>query len=232
MPIPMTGTLVNTLAVAAGSLIGLAARRSLPERIRHAVMVALGLFTVLIGVRMGLEMQRPLAVILGLVCGGVCGELLRIEQALERLGQALKSVTRAADGHNFGQGFMTASVLFLAGPMTVIGCIQDGLVRDPELLLIKSLMDGISSAILASLLGAGVLCSALAVLVVQGLLTLLAGRLEFLSAPYYLNDFTGVGGIMVLGIGIRLLGIKDIKVGNYLPALVFVVLFLLLGKVL
>lgn len=191
-------------------------------------MTALGLFTLLIGVKMGLLIQKPLAVILSLAAGGIVGELLRIEDGLAALGQRLKTLTGQTGAANFSQGFMSASVLFLVGPMTIIGCLQDGLVRNPELLLIKSLMDGISSAILASLLGVGVLFSALAVLVVQGLLTLLAGRLEFLSHPYYLNDFTAVGGIMVIGIGIRLLGLKDIKVGNYLPALVFVVLFLLI----
>lgn len=191
-------------------------------------MTALGLFTLLIGVKMGLLIQKPLAVILSLAAGGIVGELLRIEDGLAALGQRLKTLTGQTGAANFSQGFMSASVLFLVGPMTIIGCLQDGLARNPELLLIKSLMDGISSAILASLLGVGVLFSALAVLVVQGLLTLLAGRLEFLSHPYYLNDFTAVGGIMVIGIGIRLLGLKDIKVGNYLPALVFVVLFLLI----
>ncbi len=191
-------------------------------------MTALGLFTLLIGVKMGLLIQKPLAVILSLAAGGIVGELLRIEDGLAALGQRLKTLTGQTGAANFSQGFMSASVLFLVGPMTIIGCLQDGLARNPELLLIKSLMDGISSAILASLLGVGVLFSALAVLVVQGLLTLLAGQLEFLSHAYYLNDFTAVGGIMVIGISIRLLGLKDIKVGNYLPALVFVVLFLLI----
>lgn len=193
-------------------------------------MNALGLFTVLIGVKMGLQMQQPLTVILSLASGGISGELLRIEDRLAALGHRLKILSGQTGAATFSQGFMSASVLFLVGPMTVLGCIQDGLAHNSELLLIKSLMDGISSAILASLLGIGVLFSALAVLVVQGLLTLLASRLEFLAASYYLNDFTAVGGIMVIGIGIRLLGLKEIKVGNYLPALVFVVLFLMIWR--
>ncbi len=220
----MIGTVVNTALVIAGSIIGLVLRRSIPDRINKIIMVGLGLFTCVLGVKMGIRMERPLVVILSVILGGVCGELLRIEDGLEGLGERLKRLTRARGEASFVQGFVFASLLFCVGPMTILGSIQAGVQNDPELLFIKSLMDGVSSIILASTLGLGVIFSAATVLVIQGGLTLLAQQFSFLTAPQYLSDFTAVGGIMILAIGLKLLDIKTIRVANLLPALVFVIL--------
>jgi uncharacterized membrane protein YqgA involved in biofilm formation len=215
----MIGTIVNAVAVLAGSFAGLALRRLIrpagtetESPVQRIVMQGIGLFTIVLGIKMGLETKQFLIVVLSIVLGGVCGQLIGIEEALGRLAERLKQLTASAEG-TFVSGFVTASVLF---------CI--GLQHNPSLLLVKSIMDGVSSVILASALGAGVAFSALTVLVVQGLLTLLAAQLQFLVAPSYLAEFTAVGGIIILGIGVRLLGLKDVKAGNFLPALVFVVL--------
>jgi len=134
-------------------------------------------------------------------------------------------VGKRSEDANFVKGFITASVLFVAGPVTVIGSLRAGLSGENELIYIKSLMDGISSVMLAATLGKGVLLSAAAVYLVQGGLVSLAGVLSFLQTPQYMGDFSGVGGLMLLGLGIRLLEIKEIKVGNFLPALILSPIF-------
>lgn len=218
----MIGVFANTVLVFLGSIVGLLLKRGIPENIKKIIMIGLGLFTCVFGIRMGLEMEKPLIVVVSLVLGGALGELLRIETLLEGLGTSMKQIIKTQDETSFSQGFVTASLLFCVGPMTILGCLQAGLENNPELLFIKSLMDGVSAAILCSTLGIGVMFSAIFVLVFQGLLTLLARQVNFLTLPMYLNDFTSVGGIMIFAIGIKLLGVKQIKVGNFLPALVFV----------
>jgi uncharacterized membrane protein YqgA involved in biofilm formation len=231
----MTGTLVNTGTVIVGSLAGLALRRLTSKRdpdrdspLQRIVMQGIGLFTILLGIKMGLESKQFLIVVLSIVLGGVCGQLIGIEEGLGRVAERLKKLTASTE-NTFVSGFVTASVLFCAGPMTILGSVQDGLQHNPSLLLIKAIMDGASAVILTSALGIGVIFSCITVLVVQGLLTLLAAQLQFLVAPSYLAEFTAVGGIIILGIGVRLLGLKDVKAGNFLPALVFVVLIVFIA---
>lgn len=223
----MIGTLVNTAAVVVGSAIGLTAGSRLPERIKRILMQALGLAVVAIGLRMALEAQHQLLAIGCLLAGGISGELARIEQRLEGLAEALRKRLRA-DSSRFVEGFVTATLLYLTGAMTIVGSIRDGTVGDPSVLLIKSLLDGVASVALASSLGIGVLCSALPVLVVQGGITLLAGQLAFLSQPAVLDAINATGGLLILGIGINLLEIGRIHVGNLLPALLYAIVGALL----
>lgn len=218
----MMGTIVNTGAVVVGSAIGLTAGTRLPENLKAIVMQALGLAVAVIGLRMALEAQHALLAIACVLLGGVTGELLRIEQRLEGLGEALRRRLRSSS-ERFVEGFVTASLLYLTGAMTIVGSIQDGTVGDPSVLLIKSLLDGVASVALASSLGVGVLFSAAPVLVVQGAITLLAGQLVFLSQPAVLDAINATGGLLILGIGINLLEIKRIYVGNLLPALLYAI---------
>lgn len=218
----MIGTLVNTGAVIVGSAIGLTAGTRLPERIKTILMQALGLSVVAIGLRMALKADHALLAIACLLLGGVSGELLRIEQRLENLAETLRQWLRS-DSSRFVEGFVTATLLYLTGAMTIVGSIQDGTVGDPSVLLIKSLLDGVASVALASSLGVGVLFSALPVLLVQGGITLLAGQLAFLSQPAVLDAVNATGGLLILGIGINLLGIGRIQVGNLLPALLYAI---------
>ncbi len=218
----MMGTIVNTGAVVVGSAIGLTAGARLPENLKAIVMQALGLAVAVIGLRMALEAQHALLAIACVLLGGVTGELLRIEQRLAGLGEALRRRLRSSS-ERFVEGFVTASLLYLTGAMTIVGSIQDGTVGDPSVLLIKSLLDGVASVALASSLGVGVLFSAVPVLVVQGAITLLAGQLAFLSQPAVLDAINATGGLLILGIGINLLEIKRIYVGNLLPALLYAI---------
>ena len=220
----MIGTIVNTVFVIIGSLTGMLLRKGIPDNIKKIIMIGLGLFSCILGAKMGFEMHRPLVVVLSLILGGVIGEVLHIEEFLEGIGEKLKHLVRARGEASFAQGFVFASILFCVGPMTILGSIQAGLQNKPELLFVKSLMDGVSSVILASTMGFGVIFSALTVLVVQGGLTLLAQPFVFLTDPQYLNDFTSVGCIMIFAIGLRLMNVKSIKVSNFLPALVIVLL--------
>lgn len=221
----MIGVLVNTVLVVVGSVIGLLFRKGMPPYITRTVMIGLGLFTCIFGIKMGLEMRQPLIVVLSIVLGGLLGEFARIEERVEGIGTRLKHFVKTQDDASFTRGYVFASLLFCVGPMTILGSLQAGLQNQPELLFVKSLMDGVSAVVLSATLGIGVAFSALTVLFFQGALVLLAGQVQFLTGPVYFDNLTGVGGILIFGIGIKLLNLADIKVGNFLPALVLVVIF-------
>lgn len=223
----MLGTLVNTGTVLVGSAVGLVAGSRLPENIKIILMQALGLSVVAIGLRMALEAQHTLLAIGCLLLGGISGELLRIEQRLEGLAGILQRKLRSRSSR-FVEGFVTATLLYLTGAMTIVGSIQDGTTGDPSILLIKALLDGVASVALASSLGVGVMYSALPILVVQGGITLLASQMAFLSEPAVLDAVNATGGLLILGIGINLLEIRRIYVGNLLPALLYAIVGALL----
>jgi len=155
-------------------------------------------------------------------CFALTGELIDIEGQVEKIGQWLKSRARS-ESSSFVEGFVTASVLYCTGAMVIVGSIQDGTIGDPTTLYVKSMLDGVASIALASSLGIGVAFSSLTVLAVQGSITLLASKLLFLQDPRVLNAVTATGGLMILGIGINLLDLKKIPVGNLVPALLFAI---------
>jgi uncharacterized membrane protein YqgA involved in biofilm formation len=225
----MKGTLVNTATVILGSSVGLLIGARFSEKINTIVMNALGLATLLIGFKMAFKTENILLVIGSLAIGGIMGELLKIEEGLERIGEFIKKKVKSESG-SFVLGFVTSSLVFCLGPMTIVGSIQDGVSGDASVLYAKSLLDGFASLVFASSLGVGVLFSSLTVLLFQGGLTLLGGHLSFLLRPEVLDELTATGGLIIVGIGIYLLGIKKIKVGNFLPALVVVVILALIFK--
>ncbi|MGH2545724.1 MAG: DUF554 domain-containing protein [Actinomycetota bacterium] len=225
----MTGTLINAAAVLAGTAVGTLLGGRLPERIRETVMHGLGLFTLVLGVSQGLEAFRPplsdvtrgaVLIILGSVLvGGVLGELLRIERGLDRAGEALKA--RFGRGQaRFTEGFVVASLVFCVGPLTILGSIQDGLTGDYQLLAIKSLLDGFGALAFASALGWGVGFSVITILVYQGALSLSATALAGAFSDAMIAAMSAVGGILIIGIGLRLLSLREVRVANLLPALV------------
>jgi len=219
----VTGTLVNTAAIVAGSLAGAVIGSRLPDRIKTIVMQALGLSVVLIGLQMALSGTRPLLAIGSLLAGAVTGELMNIERAVANLGERLKKRLRS-DSSTFVQGFVTASILYCTGAMVIVGSIRDGTVGDPSILYIKALLDGVASVAFASSLGLGVAFSALSVFVVQGSITLLSSQLTFLQEPAVIEAVTATGGLLILGIGINILEIRKIRVGNLVPALLYAIL--------
>jgi len=214
--------IVNTLAVILGSLFGTFMGGRIGDKIKVVLFQTVGLTTIAIGTKMTLQTNEYLIVLGSMALGGILGHVVGIE---EKLGRLANVIEKSEGETRFVKGFVTASVLFLVGPMTILGCLNAGLKGDNELIFIKSLLDGISSAILASMYGIGVLMSALSVYIFQGLLVTFSGYLSFLSEGVFLKDFTGTGGLIILATGIRLLDVKDIKAGNFLPALFFSPLF-------
>lgn len=215
--------IVNTITVILGGTFGTIFGKGIPEKYKVILFHAVGLTTLAIGVRMVMEGKEFLLILGSMALGGVIGTLFGIEEKLQGLANCMNR--KKKDEANFAKGFVTASVLFLVGPMTIIGSINIGVSGDPNLILIKSLLDGISSTILSSLFGVGVVFSAIMVFLVQGLLVSFASALKFLATPEFLGDFVGVGGVMVLALGLRILEIRDIKVGNFLPALLIIPFF-------
>ena len=218
-----TGVLVNTGTVLAGSLLGLLFKKGIPEKVSRAVMIALGLFTLYIGIDGALGTQSPLIVVASLVLSAIVGTLLDIDGAINRLGLWAERKFKRGDGEtvSIAEGFMTASLLFCVGAMTVNGAIEAGVKGVNTLFFTKALMDLVSSAMLASGLGFGVLLSAVFVLVFQGLLVLLAGWIAPVLTSAAIAEMTAAGSLIMVALGLNLLGVTKIKVADYLPAIVF-----------
>jgi len=241
---PGAGVIVNVIAVLAGTAIGLMFGRLIPERFRLIAFSAIGLSTMVIGASMSIGGLSALGatkvgdysglVLVGaLVLGAITGEALRIEHYLEQFGHWLQSVAAkrpalspghaqqpGEKGHNLVEGFVTASLLFCVGAMTVLGSLQDGM-GDPQLLYLKSLLDGIASIALATTLGVGVGLSVIPVIIVQGGIALGASSLEPFMTPAVIAGIEMSGGALILCIGMDLAGIKRLPVGNMLPSIVY-----------
>jgi uncharacterized protein len=218
----MTGTFINVGTILAGTLIGTLVGRRLPEGLQQRVMAGLGLVTLVIGVDAALAWNdtNPLYVLGGVLLGGLVGEAIGIERWLERLGDRIQRAL-AGEGHStVSEGFVTASLLFCVGPLTVLGSIEDGLTDEYTQLATKSVLDGFAAIALAAGLGWGVGLAAITVLVVQGGLTLGAGAFDEVLTGETLDALTSAGGILIMGISLKLLDLKDVRVGNFLPALV------------
>jgi uncharacterized membrane protein YqgA involved in biofilm formation len=216
----MIGTTINVTTVIAGSVIGTAIGNRLPERIRTTVLQGLGIITSVIGLQMALQTKNILIVLGAVLAGGILGELLRISDALDWLGSSLQSLLSRGGTSRFSEGFVTASLLFCIGPMAILGSIQDGLSGDYQLLAVKSTLDGFAAIAFSASLGWGVGCAAVSILVFQGTITLLAGVLERLLNEAMILEMTATGGIIIVGIGIKLLNLKEIRLASFLPALV------------
>ena len=213
------GTVLNMGAVIAGTAVGVGVGQRLPARVREIVTDGLGLLTILMGLRMALETEQFLVVLGSVLVGGLIGEALDIEHRLERVGDRLQA--RLSTGSStFSTGFVTASIMFCVGPMAVLGSIEDGLRGTVEILSVKSILDGFASLAFASTLGWGVGFSALSLLVYQGALTLGAGFFDRVLTDSMIAEMTAVGGLLVLSMGLRLLQVREIRTGNFLPALV------------
>lgn len=231
----MIGTLVNTGAVVAASAVGLLIHKRMPQKTVDIVFQALGLVTIGIGISMALEMQNMLLAVVSLVVGAVIGQWIGIDRRLERFSGWLQTRGRkpktgsapgdqtAASGR-FTEGFITATMIFCIGSMSILGAMEDGMGETPKLLYTKSIMDATTSIVLASTFGIGVMFSAISVLVYQGGLTLLTAFLVRYMSDVMIADMTGVGGLLIIGLGINLLKIREINVINLLPSLVVILL--------
>ena len=214
----LLGTLANVAAIAIGTLAGFALKQRLPDRIHSIAMQGLALVTALIGIMMMITTQNVLIVLVSMVTGGVLGELLRIEERLDRLGAKVEARFSKERG-TFAKAFVTSTLLYCVGPLAILGALQDGLRGDYSILLTKSGLDGIASVAFASTLGIGVLFSILPVAAYQGGITIGASLLEPYLTASIINEMTATGGLLILGIAMNLLQITKIKVGNLLPAI-------------
>lgn len=219
----MTGTFLNVVAILAGGMLGLLVGARLSDKLKETVVAGMGLFTTAVGLKMFLDTKNELIVLGALLVGAILGEWWRLEDRLRRVGLWLER--RFAGGgedesNRFVRGFMTASLLYLIGPMAILGAMSDGLTGDYKTLAIKSVLDGFASIAFASSLGIGVLFSAIPTLVYQGGISLLAAQLSMLITPSMMGELTATGGVLLMGVGVSsLLELKKIRVGNLLPAL-------------
>jgi uncharacterized protein len=234
----LSGTLLNVAAVLVGTTIGLLLGSRMPPRLQSTLTDGLGLFVIALGLaqilRLLLDATTPigheLAILGGLLVGGVIGELLRLQDGLDGLGAWFqRRLTRGDEPSRISQGFVTASIVFCVGPLTILGSIDNGLTGNVELLAVKSLLDGIAAIAFAAALGAGVYLSAIVVLVVQGTIAGLAFVLGSGVDPVLVGAATAVGGLLMVGIGLRLLDVRQVRVVSFLPALIVAPLFVLLA---
>lgn len=220
----MTGTILNVVTILIGAAIGVALGARFPERMRQTVIAALGIMVLIVGVSMAIT-GNALIVLFSLLIGGIIGELIDVDGKLNALGQWLESkFSRGGEAGNFTKGFVTTSLVFCVGPMTILGSIQDGLIGDYRLLAIKSLLDGFGALAFASTLGIGVAFAAATVLIVQGgiaLLALLVGASlgEVARDTPWIIQMTATGGAVIIGISFLLLDLKKIRVANFIPAI-------------
>ena len=206
--IPAGGTVFNSLTVFIGGSLGLLIGKFIPKKMQTTIFNCLGLFTLYVGINMTLNTKHSIAVLLSLVIGAVTGEFLGLEDKLNNLGDTLKKKFNAKD-EGFTQGFVSASLLFCVGSMAIIGAFEDGLKNNPEILMTKGIMDGIISILFAGSFGIGVLFSIVPMFLYQGALTFLAVWAEpFITQEMYAN-ISGLGGLMIMGIGFNLLKIKN-----------------------
>jgi uncharacterized membrane protein YqgA involved in biofilm formation len=225
----MTGTFMNITAVLVGTFAGVTVGDRLSEGMQQRVLMGLGLITAALGIDLALAWggedagdRTVLYVLGGVLIGGIVGEAIGIERRLEELGDRLQARFARGDGahSHVSEGFVDASLLFCVGSLAVIGSIQDGLTGDWDTLATKSILDGFAAIALAATLGWGVGLSVFTILIYQGAITLGAGFFDDILVGEALAAMTSAGGITILGISLKLLGVLDVKVGNFLPAIV------------
>ena len=217
-----SGVLANVLTVVVGSVLGLVLKRQIPEKLTDAVMTAIGLCTIAIGVMGIIKGENQLVMIISMVLGAVVGTLLDIDGKLQKIGDKLQKKSKDGEKSTFSQGFVTASLLFCVGAMTIVGSMNAGISGDNQMLYTKSVLDLISSTMLAASLGVGVLASAAFVLVFQGGLVALSMGLGSFLSDFMVAELVCAGSVMITALGLNLIGVTKIKVANLLPALVFV----------
>jgi len=213
------GTLVNVLAIVLGSLGGRFVLPPMPGKVSETVTAGVGLAVVLIGLTMALEVESVLVLILSLALGGATGEVLGIDSGLEKMGGRLRGA--AAESSGLGEAFVTATLIFCVGPMAIMGAIQSGVQGDHSTLFAKSMLDGVTSVVLASTLGIGVIASAVPVLLYQGGIALAGAQLAALLTADMIAALTACGGVLIVALGTNMLEISSVRVANLLPALVY-----------
>jgi uncharacterized membrane protein YqgA involved in biofilm formation len=224
----LLGTLINALLIIIGTIIG-RLLKNIPENMKQTVMYAIGLAVTVIGLQMGFESGQFLIVIISLVVGAVIGEWIDLDLQLNRFGQWLESKVgknKKGETISIAQGFVSATLIFVIGSMAIIGSLDSGLRNDHDLLIVKGLIDGFTSIILATTLGIGVLLSAVPVVLYQGTIALFATQISRVipeeALALFIREMTATGGIMIVAIGLNMIGLTKIRVANLLPGILVV----------
>jgi uncharacterized membrane protein YqgA involved in biofilm formation len=208
-------------------MLGLLFRKRFPERVSQTALQVMGLLSLLVGIRMAVQGEEFILVVISLASGAMVGEWINIEDRLEKFGLWLEKRLHVTE-ESPAKGFIHASLLFCVGSMAIIGSITDGLKGDSSILITKAMLDGIISIPFTAVMGIGVLGSALPVLIYQGSLTLLASKVQTFFTPVMIRELTSVGGVIVMGIGVNIMGLQKVRVGNLIPSLVLIILLLYL----
>ncbi len=215
------GTIINTVTVIAGGGLGLIIGNKIPDRVRVIIVQVIGMTTLTIGLRDVINTENIVFPLVGMVLGGIIGELLRIEDRLAGIGEFLRRrFTKSSSESTFVNGFVTATLLYCVGPLTILGAIEDASGRTPQLYIIKGTLDGFMTIIFTALYGVGAIFSAVSVFVVQGTLTIFGTSIDSLLTDRMRLELFSAGGLAVIAIGINLLEIKKIRLGSLLPGLV------------
>lgn len=218
----MLGVIVNAIAVIIGSSIGLLCKKGIPEKYSDAIMKGIALCTLYIGISGSLKGENTIVLIFSMVLGAAAGTALNIDAFLNSVGDRLeKRIGKSGEKNTIAQGFVTASLLFCVGAMTLVGSLTAGLTGDNEMLFTKSVLDFISSMMLSVSLGIGVMFASVFVLVFQGAIALMAGLLEPVLSTAAINEIICAGSLMIIALGLNMLGLTKIKVANYMPGLIF-----------
>ena len=219
----MTGTIINAITVLIGGTLGTLLGNRFPARMQETIFATLGLFTLAIGMASALVTKNPLIVLGSLLIGALLGEALRLDKRLEQFGDWLRKLFikdgDSSDSARFVEGFVTASLIFCVGPLTIQGAIEDGLTGDFTKLAIKAMLDGFAALAFATTLGPGVIASVIVIIIFQGGLSLLAGMGSNVFTEPMITELTATGGVILLAIGLRLLELKQIRAANLLPAI-------------
>ncbi len=222
----MIGTIVNTVAIVIGGLVGAILGNRFPKKFKDTVIQGLGLTVLLIGIQMAIKSEKILIVIFSVVVGGIIGEWIDIEEYLHKIGYWIENKVKTSKdkGGNISNAFVRTSLIYCVGAMAIMGAIQDGLHNDPSILYAKAVIDGFTAMAFAATMGIGVILSSLSVLIYQGILTFAAGFVEVLMNPTIINEMTATGGLLIMGIGLNIIEITKIKVGNLLPSIFVAIL--------
>jgi uncharacterized membrane protein YqgA involved in biofilm formation len=228
----MLGTIVNALAIIAGSLLGLFFSKGIPDNYKEIILSGVGLSVILIGVKSALVSDSLMVVIFSIILGALIGEGMKIEKRLEGFGTFLESkvTSKSSDSSSFARGFVNASLVFCVGSMAIVGSLESGLTGNHQTLFAKSVLDGVTSIIFASTMGLGVMFSSVAVFLYQGFITLTAVLMKNFLVTETIEQMTSVGGLLIMAIGFNMLKITTIRVGNLIPAIFLPLVYFILRQ--
>lgn len=220
----MYGVIINVTAILVGSLVGLVLKNFLTEKISRCIEMALGYCTIILGIKMGLQYNNVVILVSCVVFGGVLGTLMDLETNIIKFVNAVRGKFSSQKNESkFAEGFTVTSVLYCTGAMAVVGSINSGLMGNHETLIMKGVLDGITSITFSAIYGIGVAFSSVPVFIYQVAITIFSAKLEVLAQANIINEITGVGGVLVTMIGINIAGIKKISVGDFLPSMLLVI---------